>query len=165
MVGFFRASSASSHHGYGSVNDNCSSSNTEARSSWRNGMIISSLAGFIMLLVANFLSCANKGGGYILTTHSNHVGAKSRPRFGSDKYAVQGLEQFAWLKPVLPCCGEYHVLDIVLIVTARANDSRKIEHRISLRTLQPDVSFRSGSCFHISGPILRFLKPLLESRI
>src|SRR3989454_12192304 len=88
VVGFFRASSASSHHGYGSVKDNCSSSNTEARSPWRNGMIISSPAEFIMLLVANYLSCPDKGGGYILTTHSNHVGAKSWSGFGSDKYAV-----------------------------------------------------------------------------
>src|SRR5437879_13050309 len=106
-------------------------------------MIISSLAGFIMLLVANFLSCADKVGGYILATHSNHVGAKSRPRFGSDKYAVQGLEQFAWLKPVLPCCGEYHVLDVVLIVTAGANVCSKVEHGESLWYITTAVCFRT----------------------
>src|SRR5437870_12601610 len=112
-----------------------------------------------MLLVANFLSCADKGGRYILATHRNHVAAEARPRFGSDKYAVQGLEQFAWLKPVLPCCGEYHVPHAVLTVSTSANDRRKVKHRTTLCTPQPHLCFSSTNWCPISAPTLRYPKP------
>src|SRR5437870_12883814 len=106
VSGFFRANSASNHQGYGSLKDNCSNSNIEDRCSSRNGTIASTLAGFIMLSIACFLRNSHERGGHILATHGYHVRPESRAGLGPNQYAVQCLEQFTRLKPVLPRGGE-----------------------------------------------------------
>src|SRR5438105_15622027 len=81
---------------------------------------------------------------------------------GPDKYSVERLEERPWLKVVLLCYREDRVLEIILVV-ARIDDSCQLKNCFSLFP----VHTHCADCYRInfSGPVHRFLQPLLEALI